>query len=302
MSVAVLSAPSCGRYTTGLGHPEREARHAAVAAALHALPGVTELTAPDATRAALVRAHDASYVDGLLAREPVEALVPLDADTILGPGTLRAAQAAAGAAVHAVDLVLDGVHPAAFCNVRPPGHHAERARAMGFCFFNNVAVAALHALEARGLERVAVIDFDVHHGNGTEDILGADERVFFCSSFQHPLYPYSGAESNEPGLRNVPLRAGTDGAGWRTAVAPWFPALRAFAPQLLLVSAGFDAHEQDALANLRLHEEDYAWITRELVTLGAELVAPIVSTLEGGYDLQALGASAAAHVGALMGL
>jgi acetoin utilization deacetylase AcuC-like enzyme len=247
-----------------------------------------------------------AYVDSVFSRAPEHGLSRLDQDTVVGPHSLDAALRAAGAVVAATDLVLKGHTPRAFCNVRPPGHHAERGRAMGFCLFDNVAVGLAHALEVHGLKRVAVVDFDVHHGNGTEDILSPDgpyaERVLFCSSFEHPLYPGTGADTCSEHILNVPLSAGTTGAGFRSAVAAaWFEPLAAFAPEMVFFSAGFDAHVDDPLANLSLEAEDYAWITAEVRrATDAHTGGRIVSSLEGGYALDALGASAAAHVGELL--
>ena len=199
---------------------------------------------------------------------------------------------------------MGGEVDAAFCNVRPPGHHAERARAMGFCLFGNVAIGAAHALAAHGLQRVATVDFDVHHGNGTEDLLRDEPRVLLCSSFQHPFYPYSGADTVSDHIVNVPLPAGTDGAAFREAVgSAWLERLAAFEPELVFFSAGFDAHREDPLANLQLHALDYAWITREVIRATWDSAhGRVVSALEGGYALGALGRSALAHVRALLDL
>ena len=228
----------------------------------------------------------------------------LDSDTAMNPHTLRAARRAAGAAVLATDRVLRGEVEAAFCGVRPPGHHAERARAMGFCLFNNVAVAAAHALAAHGLERVVVVDFDVHHGNGTEAIFHDDPRVMMVSTFQHPFYPYSGVEGRSERMVNIPLAAYSGGTEFRDAVERhWLPALAAFKPEMLFVSAGFDAHREDDMAMLRLVEADYAWVTERIREVAARHArGRIVSVLEGGYALHALGRSVAAHLRVLAGL
>jgi acetoin utilization deacetylase AcuC-like enzyme len=257
--------------------------------------------APLASAEALERAHAASYVRQVFDAVPGSGVVHLDPDTAMCPGTLRAALRAAGAGVHATDLVLSGQAANAFCAIRPPGHHAEFARAMGFCFFNNVVIAARHALEAHGLERVAIIDFDVHHGNGTESIVAGDPRLLMVSIFQHPFYPYSGDRPLGDNLCNVPLPAGTRGDVFREVVASrWLPRLAAFAPQMLFISAGFDAHYEDDMASLGLVEADYAWATTQLVTFAqAHCQGRIVSMLEGGYALSALGRSAAEHVRAL---
>jgi len=254
----------------------------------------------------LERVHAKPYVDAVFAAAPESGLVRLDADTSMGPHTLEASLRAAGAVVHGVDLVLGGEVHAAFCNVRPPGHHAEVSRAMGFCLFDNVAVGAAHARAVHGIERVAIVDFDVHHGNGTEDVFtdptAHEGHVLFCSSFEHPLYPGTGADTVSDHILNVPLPAGTAGPAFRAAVADrWFEALETFAPQLVLFSAGFDAHAEDPLANLRLRSADYAWITTEVKRIADRHAAGrIVSTLEGGYALGALARSAVAHVEALL--
>jgi acetoin utilization deacetylase AcuC-like enzyme len=215
----------------------------------------------------------------------------------MNPHSLTAARHAAGAVVLATDLVISGECRTAFCAVRPPGHHAERNRAMGFCLFNNVAVGAAHAL-SQGVARVAIVDFDVHHGNGTEDIFSDDPRVLMVSTFQHPLYPYSGLDNPAPNMVNVPLSAGTGSTGFRDAVTEhWLPALERHRPEVIFVSAGFDAHREDPLAGLKLVEDDYAWVTRQLVAIAARHAkGRIVSTLEGGYGLSALGRSATEHI------
>lgn len=306
MRVGLFHHPDCRGHDMGPGHPERPGRLPAIADALVGA-GLDEWLrhepAPLVERTALVRAHPHDYVDDLIARAPETGSVALDGDTVMTPHTLAAAQRAAGAGGAAVDAVCAGDLDAAFCNVRPPGHHAERRRAMGFCFFNSVAVTALHALHERGLERVAVCDFDVHHGNGTEDIFEGDPRVLFCSTFQHPLFPGSFGR-DVPGQRvNCPLDAGTGGDGFREAVArQWLPALEAFQPQLVLISAGFDAHTADPIGGLELTEADFYWVTERLGEIADRFAdGRIVSLLEGGYDLAALGRSASAHVRALLG-
>lgn len=307
MPTACISHPSCLRHEMGQGHPECPARIRAIedqliASGLH--PLLRHHDAPSATREQLERVHSAAYLDALWAARPTEGLAMLDPDTWMNPHTWDAALHAAGAVVLATDLVMQGRAENAFCNVRPPGHHASRERAMGFCFFNNVAVGVAHALEHHGLERVAVVDFDVHHGNGTEAIFRDDPRVLLCSSFQHPFYPYSGAEAVNDHIIPAPLPAHSDGAGFRAAVSEKFlPALYAFRPQMVFISAGFDAHREDPLASLKLVEADYAWITQAVMNIAAAHArCRIVSTLEGGYALHALGRSAAAHVHVLAGL
>ena len=305
MILAYLSHDDCSGHEMGARHPERPARLDAIHEQLRdaQLDGELRLyEAPLVDSSALEAVHDADYLHSIEQRSPAAGLTWLDADTAMNPCSLRAARRAAGAVVRAVDLVMSGEAGRAFCAVRPPGHHAERARAMGFCIFNNVAVGAYHALLRHGLERVAIVDFDVHHGNGTEQIVAGDRRVLFCSSFQHPFYPYSGADSTADNVVNTPLPAGSDGRLFRDAVnEQWLPRLDDFQPQLLLVSAGFDAHRDDAMAGLAFVEDDYRWITAELCALADRHCAGrLVSTLEGGYDLPSLARSALAHIRACL--
>ena len=305
MSVAYITHRAFALHEMGVHHPEQPARLGAINDRLIA-SGLDSVLrhheARPAEREHLLRAHDAAYVDWIFESSPGEGLVWLDGDTAMSPATLEAALYAAGSAVQAVDLVMSGSAAQAFCAVRPPGHHAERARAMGFCFFNNIAIGAAHALAAHGLRRVLIADFDVHHGNGTESIFGGDERILFCSTFQHPFYPYSGHDSQAPNLVNVPLPALADGAAFRDAVSTrWLPVIEAFEPQLIMISAGFDAHIEDDMADLNLSEADYAWVTRRLCEVAARHAqGRIVSMLEGGYALNALGRSVAAHIEALL--
>lgn len=305
MSVVLISHPDCALHDMGRLHPESPARLSAISDRLvvEDLAGrMTYHEAPLATREQLCRAHDADYVEHIFAASPQQGLSWLDPDTCMNPYSLNAALRAAGAGVLGVDLVMNGEADAVFCSVRPPGHHAGRAQAMGFCIFNNIAVAAAHALAHYRLDRIAIIDFDVHHGNGTEDIFRDDERVLFCSTFQHPFYPHVGAGTRSPHIVNVPLPAGSNGRAFRAAVEEqWLPALRAQRPQLLLISAGFDAHMEDELAGLALVEDDYAWVTTEVRALARSCCdGRIVSMLEGGYALRALGRSVAAHLRALL--
>lgn len=307
MVTALLTHPDCLGHLTPPGHPERVGRLEAVLAALGAprFDALRREEAPLADEADILRCHPQTYIDALRAAVPEAGFVPLDADTHLSPGSFRAALRAAGAVTRAVDMVVAGGAANAFCAIRPPGHHAEAETPMGFCLFGNVAIAAKRALDHHGLARVAVVDFDVHHGNGTQDLLWDEGRALFVSTHQSPLWPGSGAR-HETGAQgnvlNVPLPPGTDGRGFRAAVESMvLPALEDFAPELVLVSAGFDAHARDPLAQMRLTEADFAWITREICTLAARHAGGrVVSALEGGYDLDALAASVAAHVGALM--
>ena len=291
----------------GAQHPECPARLDAIHDRLIAAGLDIHLQyheAPQASMEQLLRAHARPYLETLQDSTPQQGIVHLDPDTAMSPGTWAAALRAAGAGILATDLVMRGEVANAFCAVRPPGHHAERARAMGFCFFNNIAVAALHGVEAWGLQRVAVVDFDVHHGNGTESILAGREEVLMVGSFQHPFYPYSGTENPAANMLNLPLPAGTRGDDFRAMVSThWLPRLRAFAPDLIYISAGFDAHLEDDMASLALVEADYAWVTQVLMQVAAECAqGRIVSMLEGGYALSALGRSVGAHIKALADL
>jgi acetoin utilization deacetylase AcuC-like enzyme len=298
--------PTCLLHSAGPGHPESPARLQAVLEALDddRFAALDRIEAPRATREQLLRVHDAALVDLIVAAAPKEAYVRIDGDTVMCPDSLEAALRAAGAVCAAVDAAIDATDTSAFCAVRPPGHHATHDQAMGFCLFNSVAVGAAHAL-ARGVQRVAIVDFDVHHGNGTQDIFWNDARVMYASTHQWPLYPGTGARS-ETGIGNIvnaPLPPGSGSREFHSACEQFvLPALRAFRPQLLMISAGFDAHALDPLADMNLDAADYAWITRELVEIAVEHAGGrIVSSLEGGYSLTALRQSAAAHVSALMG-
>jgi acetoin utilization deacetylase AcuC-like enzyme len=305
VTTAFVTHPVFSLHEMGPYHPECPERISAItdrliASGLDAY--LYHFAAPEASYEQIARVHDTLYIREVEAAVPESGLHFIDADTALNPHTLEAARHAAGAAVLAVDIVMRKECRTAFCAVRPPGHHAERNRAMGFCIFNSVAVGAAHALAAHGLERVAVVDFDVHHGNGTENIFAGDPRVLMVSTFQHPLYPYSGIEDPAPNMVNVPLAAGSGGEEFRAAVRDhWLPALEAHRPQLILISAGFDAHREDPLAGLKFVEADYAWVTHELIAV-AERHAEgrVVSMLEGGYALSALGRSAAEHVRELL--
>ena len=305
MSVLIYTHPSSHDHVTPPGHPERVARIETLDSLL-ASPHYSDWPrgdVPAADDTALKRAHTSAYVDSIVAESPEKGWVSLDADTHMGPKTLSAARHAAGSNMAAVEAVMSGAAKAAFCSVRPCGHHAEREKAMGFCLFNNVAVGALHATDALNVAKVAIIDFDVHHGNGTQDIFEQDGRVFFASSHQSPLYPGSGAAS-ETGVGNIvntPLAPMSGGREMRGAYeGTILPSLREFAPDLVMISAGFDAHRDDPLANLMWLPEDFAWVTTEICKVAAECCeGRVVSTLEGGYDLDGLSTSCAAHLDAL---
>lgn len=307
MHTAYITHPVFLKHDMGPHHPESPARIRAIEDQLIASGLFNYLVhheAPRASKAHLARVHTTQYIDWVFKQSPKSGLVELDGDTSMNPYTLDAALHAAGAAVKGVDLVMAGEVKNVFCNVRPPGHHAHRSNSAGFCIFNNVAVAAAHAIEHHGLKRVAIADFDVHHGDGTEDIFHDDPRVMLCSTFQHPFYPHSGAESGNAHMINTPLAADTSGEGFRAAVNKyWLPALERFQPQLLLISAGFDAHWQDSIGGLKLKESDYLWVTEALKEIANKYSkGRIVSSLEGGYTLDALGRSVATHIKSLSGL
>ena len=295
-----ISHSSCRLHRMEPGHPECPERLAAVEDRVMA-SGLDlflhRLDAPAATADALLRVHGAEHVEAVLRTRPSEGLVHIDPDTSMNPHTADAALHAAGAGVLAVDLLMSRRAGFVFCNVRPPGHHAERNRAMGFCFFNNIAVAAAEAL-SRGLSRVAILDFDVHYGNGTADIFRNEPRVLMCSTYQHPLYPYSGGVPKGENMVNLPIPPYTRGMEIRDMIeAMWMPRLEAFKPQMIVISAGFDAHREDDLGQLGLVEADYEWITRRVKDIADRHAGGrIVSCLEGGYALGALGRSVAAHL------
>ena len=303
-STVLITHPDCLGHETPQGHPEQIARLEVLLKALERLP-VEVLSAPLAQEADLLSVHPQHYLDALRAASPAHGSAALDADTHLSAGSLKAAYRAAGGVLLAVDQVLSGAAQNAFVATRPPGHHAETAKAMGFCFFGNAALGAKYALDRYGLQRVAVVDFDVHHGNGTQDLVWDDARIAFCSSHEMPLYPGSGRE-DECGaynnILNVPLAAGTDGRMFRAKMEQLaMPFLAAHEPELILISAGFDAHRLDPLANLNLDGADFGWITQKACELAAKTAhRRVVSVLEGGYDLDGLADGALAHIRALM--
>lgn len=307
MLPAYISHDDCLKHEMGPQHPEAPERIGAIHDML-LMRGLLDFmqshAAPLATEEQLARAHSRQYLQALAARAPASGHLQVDPDTSMNPHTYQAALRAAGAAVLATDLVCAGQAGFAFCNVRPPGHHAEYGAAGGFCFFNNVAVGIRHALAVHGLERVALIDFDVHHGNGSEDILHDDARVLMCSTFEDKLYPFCGNTPRGPNMVNVALPARSGGDLLRAAITEhWLPALERFAPQMIFISAGFDGHREDDMGNLGLVEADYAWITRQIVAVAQRHAqGRIVSCLEGGYELSSLARSAAAHLKVLLGL
>ena len=306
MTTLLYTHPACLDHDPGRHHPESPARLRAVLAALDDLEfaRLERCKAPEAAREDLLRVHPRRHVEGILAAVPKTGHVGIDADTVLSPASGEAALRAAGAVAAAVDAVVAKKANNAFCAVRPPGHHAEPQRAMGFCLFNNAAIGALRAREAHGLARVAVVDFDVHHGNGTQAAFEADGSLFYASTHQYPLYPGTGAasEAGVGNIVNVPLRPMAGSTQFRLGMTQRIlPALDAFRPELVIVSAGFDAHRSDPLAQLMLEEADYTWVTEKLLEIADRHAAGrLVATLEGGYDLSALAASAATHVRVLM--
>jgi len=309
MTTVLYTHKACLGHETPPGHPESADRLRAILDELQDVSGLVWAEAPLASRADLARAHTAGLIENVLttlaARAAEEHYVRIDADTAMSAGSSEAALRAAGAVIAATDAVMAGRARNAFCAVRPPGHHAERKRAMGFCLFNNVAIGSLHLRDTYGLNRIAVIDFDVHHGNGTQDIFWNDPDLFYASTHQSPLYPGTGRASETGAANNIvnaPLQPGAGGEAFRAAFSNIvLPALDSFRPEFVLVSAGFDAHKADPLAELRLDEEDFAWATSEICALAQKhCSARVVSALEGGYDLQALARSARAHVEALM--
>jgi acetoin utilization deacetylase AcuC-like enzyme len=301
----LITHPKFQAHEMGPGHPEQPARLTSIDSAMRKAPWFEQLAQLQATPASdeqLLRAHTEFLLEEIEASAPERGYSALDPDTVMNPQTLEVIRLAAGAGVLAVNEVMAGRHQRAFCAVRPPGHHAERARAMGFCFYNNIAVAAYHALEAHGLKRVLVVDFDVHHGNGTENIFAEDERVMMLSTFQSPFYPYSGTNPLGPNMYNVPLAEGAGGTYLKQAVeGVWQLAIDEFKPEMIFVSAGFDAHHLDTLGGLRWRKEDYAWVSQWIVKQATKYSqGRIVSMLEGGYHLGGLAESACVHVEAML--
>lgn len=306
MTIAFISHSDCALHEMGADHPECPARLTAIEDQIIASGldvALSRYDAPLATREQLCRVHDEAYVEQVFHNAPQRGRIWLDPDTAMNPYTLTAALRAAGAVGLGVDLVLSDLCQSAFCNVRPPGHHAERKRAMGFCIFNNIAVGAAHALHAHHLQKIAIVDFDVHHGNGTEDIFRHNPSVLYCSTFQHPFYPHTGVGVAAENIVSVPLPGGAGGSQFRAAVtSQWLPRLIAHKPELIFISAGFDAHIEDDMAGLRLHETDFAWVTTKIREIAEQTAdGKTVSVLEGGYALHALGRSVAKHLDALLG-
>ncbi len=306
MSVAVISHHKCGNHNMGDDHPEAPQRLGAIQDQLLSSGLEYVIKQFDATpidRSIIELAHDKEYVDYIFNNAPLEGTFTIDDDTQMTPSTLPAALLSAGAAINAVDKIMAKEITSAFCATRPPGHHAERDKGMGFCFFNNIAIAAAYAKEKYNLERVAIVDFDVHHGNGTENIVKDKKGFLFCSTYQYPFFPFEMQESDTPPIINTPLPATTRSAEFRQAIREhWLPALEKFKPQMIFISAGFDAHTEDDMSQISLTEADYQWVTEEVKYIADRYSeGRIVSTLEGGYSLSALGRSVVSHLKGLMG-
>ena len=304
MSVAIISHPQCLAHDMGEGHPECPARLYAINDQL--ISSGLRFVCPEyqcekVSSEQLLAVHDQQYIDNLYSKAPKQGICEIDDDMHMMPETLAAAEYAAGAGIMAVDLIMQKKHRAAFCPVRPPGHHATKDETMGFCFFNNVAVAAHYAISQYGLERVAIIDFDVHHGNGTQHIVQGNPKILLCSSFQHPLYPFNGTQECAENIHNVALSASTGSAEYRQGVEPWFDVLDDFAPQLIFISAGFDGHAADEVSSHQLFDTDYHWLTEKLVALAEKhSEGRVISLLEGGYAVNALGRTVVSHLKALL--
>ena len=307
MRTAYISHQNCHEHDTGQGHPECASRLSAIEDKL-LLSGVSDFLrnydAPEATQAQLLRAHTQAHLSNMERMMPEKGYARLDPDTVVSPETMKAALRAAGSTVLAVDLLMSGEMNNAFCCVRPPGHHAESSRALGFCIFSNIAVGVTHALEEYDLKKVAVVDFDVHQGNGTEDILIGDDRVLYCSIFQHPFFPYTKLPENSERVISVPLDATARSEEFRAAVTDhWLPALEKFQPEMIFVSAGFDAHRDDDMSYVSLNDADFRWVTEQIVRIAGESASGrIVSALEGGYELQSLARCVESHLRVLMDL
>ena len=306
LQTAYISHPDCLKHDMGSYHPESPQRMVAIENQLlisGLLPQLQRHDAPLASIEQLARVHTQNYIESVQLASPETGLIYLDPDTAMNPFTLNAALRAAGATVLATELALASKVKNAFCAIRPPGHHAESARSMGFCLFNNVAVGVAHAINQYHLQRVAIVDFDVHHGNGSEEIFRNDTRVMLCSTFQHPFYPNCGADSSSEHIVNVPLSPGADGRVFRKAVTDhWMPALEDFQPEMIFVSAGFDAHQDDEMAQLQLCDDDYIWVTQQIKEMANKHAhGRVVSVLEGGYELNVLGRCVTAHLKVLSG-
>jgi len=307
LSTVYISHPDCHLHDTGQGHPENASRLSAIEDRL-LVSGLSDflrnIDAPEVTRAQLLRVHTPEHLANMDAMMPQQGFARLDADTVVSPDTMPAAKRAAGAVVAAVDLVMSGQFQNAFCSVRPPGHHAESGRAMGFCIFSNLAVGVAHALATYDLNKIAIVDFDVHQGNGTEDIFVGNDKVLYCSIFQHPFFPYTRPPENSEKVISIALDATAKSAEFRAAVSDhWLPALERFQPEIVFISAGFDAHRDDDMSSVSLVDADFLWVTEQIAQIAADSASGrIVSVLEGGYELNSLARCVEAHLRVLMGL
>jgi acetoin utilization deacetylase AcuC-like enzyme len=307
LQTAYISHQECHKHDTGVDHPETAWRLSAIEDQLIST-GLFDVLryydAPEVTEEQLLRVHSRKHLETLKSCSPGSGYARLDPDTVIGPDSMGAALRAAGAVVAAVDLIMDGKAKDAFCCVRPPGHHAERNRAMGFCLYNNIAVGAAHALEVHGLQRIAIVDFDVHQGNGTEEIFQNENRVLFCSIFQHPFFPFTQPLENAPNRINVALEATAKSEEFRAAVSDhWLPALEKFQPEMVFISAGFDAHQDDDMSHVSLNDADFRWVSEKIVEVAAASASGrIVSVLEGGYELNSLSRCVEGHLRVLMEL
>lgn len=307
MRTAYITHPDCHDHDTGAAHPESAQRLSAIEDKFienRLWDFLKSVDAPEVTREQLLRVHTAEHLDNIEAMMPQKGYARLDQDTVISPGSLRAARRAAGAVIAAVDLLMDNTFDNAFCGVRPPGHHAERDRVLGFCLYNNIAVGAAHAMEVHGLEKIAILDFDVHQGNGTEDIFIGDDRVLYCSIFQHPFFPFTPAPENSARVVSVPLEATAKSAQFRMAIYDkWLPALEHFKPEMVFVSAGFDAHFEDDMSQVSLTDADFRWVAEEIVKVAnRHSNGRVVSTLEGGYEVHSLARCVETHLRVLMDL
>lgn len=304
---AYISHADCLTHDTATGHPESARRLSAIKDRLvssQLYDFMKHVDAPEVTERQLLRVHSNDYLSYVYARIPEQGYANLDPDTVISPGSLNAARRAAGATVKAVDMLINDEVINTFCAIRPPGHHAESSRAMGFCVYNNIAVGAAHAMAAHGIKKIAILDFDVHQGNGTEQIFANDKRVIFCSTFQHPFYPYTPLYEMTDRMVSVPLEATARSQDFRKAVTDnWLPALDKFKPEMIFISAGFDAHQDDDMSGVSLTDDDYRWVTEQIVQVAERSASGrIVSALEGGYELHSLARCVETHVRVLMGL
>jgi len=307
LNTAYITHPDCLEHDTGVGHPESIQRMYAIRDRLVAsrlYDFLKHVDAPEATHQQLLRVHSNDYLSDLISKIPQQGHAHLDPDTVVSPGSLKAAYRSAGAVVKAVDMLMNEECKNAFCAVRPPGHHAERSRAMGFCLFNNIAVGAAHAISTFKLEKIAIVDFDVHQGNGTEQIFYNNKRILFCSTFQHPFYPFTPLYEYTDRMISVPLEATAKSEEFKKAVTEhWLPAIQKFQPEMIFISAGFDAHRDDDMSNVSLTDDDYRWVTEQLIDVAnTSARGRIVSALEGGYELHSLARSVEIHIRTLMGL